>query len=269
MEPFNLIGERAMKIRLAALLSSLALSLSPPANAASAASVECLLDWAETAYPILFAPAGAVTAQLPPYSYRYYSATQAYVGAADDMVYYLGPLTENVLTPVGLLMDWLVAAGCASATAYAPARISATWNTISSGDPTDRRDIAATEWTGDICDPRGLYPTLKTIAIEDLPSTTMLYVENRQCNLTVTIGVCLTAGSLPGPSDGSLEECADDPYATAPANLHFLQLAPGYKAYVSTVNPGASVNIFYCSDNQSLYQGVVPSVSGPLSCLPH
>jgi hypothetical protein len=267
MAKSNLDGERAMKTRLAALLSSLALST--PVHAAEAASVECLLDWAETTYPALFAPAGAVTAQLPPYTYRYYAATNAYVGASADAVYYLGPLTNNALTNIGPLTDWLVTAGCASATAYAPARISATWATTASGDPTDRLNVAATEWAGEICDPRGLYPTLKVIAIEDLPSTSMLYVENRQCNLTVTIGVCLTAGSLPGPSDGTLEECADAPYATAPAKLHFLQLAPGYKGYVSTVNPGASVNIFYCSDSQSLYQGVVPAVTGPLSCLPH
>jgi hypothetical protein len=267
MKSSNLDGERAMNTRLAALLSALVLSL--PVHAADATHVECLLDWAETTYPTLFAPAGAVTAQLPPYTYRYYAATNAYVGASADAVYYLGPLTNHALTNIGPLTDWLVTADCASSTAYAPARISASWAGGVSGDPTDRKNVAATEWTVEICDPRGLYPTLKTVVIEDLPTTTMLYVENRQCNLTVTIGVCLTAGSLPGPSDGSLEECADLPYATAPANLRYVQLTPGYKGYVSTVNSGASVNIFYCSNNQSLYQGVVPSVTGPLSCLPH
>lgn len=256
-----------MNARLAALISALAISL--PAQAADATSVECLLDWAETSYPTLFAPAGAVTAQLPPYTYRYYAATNAYVGASADAVYYLGPLTNQVLTNLGPLTDWLVTAGCASSTVYAPARISASWAGGVSGDPTDRMNVAATEWTGEICDPRGIYPTLKAIVIEDLPTTTMLYVENRQCNLTVTVGVCLTAGSLPGPSDGSLKECARDPYDTAPANLRFLQLAPGYKGYVSTVNSGASVNIFYCSNNQNLYQGVVLPTTGPLTCLPH
>lgn len=254
-----------MKPRLIVLLSSLAIST--PAFAQT--NVECLLDWAETAYPTLFAPAGAVTAQLPPYTYRYYAATDAYVGASTDAVYYLGPLTENVLTNVGPLTDWLITAGCASSTAYAPSRISATWATTSSGDPTNRLNVAATEWNGDICDPRGLFPTLKTLAIEDLPTTTSLYVENHLCNLTVTVAVCLTAGSLPGPSDSNLQECAVDPYDTAPARLHFLQLAPGYKGYVSTVNPGVSVNIFYCSNNQRLYQGVVLPTTGPLTCLPH
>ena len=79
---------------------------------ASPRPVECLLNWAEASYPGLFSPAGAVSQFLAPYVYRYYKASNTYVGAsfADSHVYYLGP--DGVLQDEGDLSTWLVSAGC-------------------------------------------------------------------------------------------------------------------------------------------------------------
>lgn len=72
----------------------------------------CLLDWAEQSYPQLFSPAGAVSQVSPPYTYRYYRNTNAYVGVSstDNHVYYLGP--DGSLQDVGGLPGWLAKAGC-------------------------------------------------------------------------------------------------------------------------------------------------------------
>ena len=73
----------------------------------------CLLDWAETAYPTLFAPAGGATTQTsPPFTYRYYPSTNSYVGfsSTDNHVYYKGP--NGVLQDEGDLTTWTNKAGC-------------------------------------------------------------------------------------------------------------------------------------------------------------
>ncbi len=73
---------------------------------------DCLLNWAETNYVSLFSPAGAATQTLPPYTYRYYKNTNAYVGvsSANNDVYYLGP--DGNLLDVGALSGWLTTAHC-------------------------------------------------------------------------------------------------------------------------------------------------------------
>ena len=73
---------------------------------------ECLFNWAEINYPTLFVPAGSPTLVSSGYTYRYYSATQAYLGVSsvDNHVYYLGP--DGNLQDVGPLSDWLSKAGC-------------------------------------------------------------------------------------------------------------------------------------------------------------
>ncbi|MGJ0483790.1 MAG: alpha/beta hydrolase [Methylomicrobium sp.] len=73
---------------------------------------ECLLDWAERNYSNLFSPAGAKSQFQSPYTYRYYSQANSYVGvsASDNHVYYLGP--ERVLVDVGDLYGWLTKASC-------------------------------------------------------------------------------------------------------------------------------------------------------------
>jgi hypothetical protein len=73
----------------------------------------CILDWAETAYPTLFSPAGGATTQVsPPFTYRYYPATNSYVGfsSADNHVYYKGP--TGVLQDEGAIDAWTGKAGC-------------------------------------------------------------------------------------------------------------------------------------------------------------
>ena len=73
---------------------------------------DCLFNWAEVNYPTLFAPAGATTTVGGIYTYRYYSATNAYVGVSsvDGHVYYLG--SDGVMQDEGTLYYWLPLAGC-------------------------------------------------------------------------------------------------------------------------------------------------------------
>lgn len=82
---------------------------STPANPA-----DCLFNWAERTYATLFAPAGATSITLPPYYYRYYSQTRAYLATSstDNHVYYLGPISGNAILDVGALSTWLATAAC-------------------------------------------------------------------------------------------------------------------------------------------------------------
>jgi hypothetical protein len=75
-------------------------------------SIECLFNWAERNYPTLFAPAGFPTAVWSNYTYRYYSATNTYLGISsiDNHVYYMGP--DGNSQNEGPLSDWLPKAGC-------------------------------------------------------------------------------------------------------------------------------------------------------------
>lgn len=76
--------------------------------------ISCLLNWAETAYPKLFSPAGVNSQVLVPYTYRYYKNTNSYVGVSsvDNHVYYLA--SNGVLQDEGTLASWLLTSGCAS-----------------------------------------------------------------------------------------------------------------------------------------------------------
>jgi len=86
------------------------IALSAPMDAA--AQTECLFNWAEKNYANLFSPAGQATAHWSVYTYRYYPATNAYVGvsSADNHVYYLGP--DGNMADVGALSYWLPFVGC-------------------------------------------------------------------------------------------------------------------------------------------------------------
>jgi hypothetical protein len=80
---------------------------------ASPGNADCLFNWAEGAYPELFAPAAA-SVTFAPYYYRHYSQTNAYLGTSsvDNHVYYLGPISNDALQDVGALSTWLATAGC-------------------------------------------------------------------------------------------------------------------------------------------------------------
>ena len=81
---------------------------------------ECLFNWAEKDYPSLFAPAGSSTAIWDVYTYRHYSATNAYLGVSsvDFHAYYLGP--DGNMQNEGPLSDW-TAKACRSPFANAGA----------------------------------------------------------------------------------------------------------------------------------------------------
>lgn len=74
--------------------------------------IDCLFNWAEIYYPQLFSPAGYASQASPPYYYRYYLKTNAYLGvsSADNHVYYLPP--GGNLLDAGQLSTWLATAGC-------------------------------------------------------------------------------------------------------------------------------------------------------------
>ncbi|MFZ2171062.1 MAG: trypsin-like serine protease [Methylococcaceae bacterium] len=81
-------------------------------NANFLKNLDCLLNWAENAYSNLFSPAGAISQFQSPYTYRYYSNTNSYVGVSsiNNHVYYLSP--DGVLQDVGDLSSWLSTAFC-------------------------------------------------------------------------------------------------------------------------------------------------------------
>ncbi len=91
-----------------------------PASTANAVKMnptsqeQCLLNWAESTpkYAGLFLPVGAATQISPPFTYRYYSQTNTYVGVSSDNnhVYYKGP--NGVLEDIGDLSTWLATAEC-------------------------------------------------------------------------------------------------------------------------------------------------------------
>jgi len=74
----------------------------------------CFFKWAESNYGQFFAPTGNDSLlSFPPYTYRYYSATDTYlaVSSADNHVYYMFG-SDGVTRHAGSLSDWLVTSGC-------------------------------------------------------------------------------------------------------------------------------------------------------------
>jgi hypothetical protein len=76
------------------------------------ARANCLFDWAEKAFPALLTPAGFPTTVWTIYTYRWYSATNSYVGVSsvDNHVYYMG--ADGSLWDQGEFAYWLAQAGC-------------------------------------------------------------------------------------------------------------------------------------------------------------
>ncbi len=75
-------------------------------------NVDCIFSWAEKNYPSLFAPSMSPTQFWTVYTYRYYSATNAYlaVNSINNHVYYMGP--DGSLQDEGPLSYWSPQAGC-------------------------------------------------------------------------------------------------------------------------------------------------------------
>lgn len=70
-------------------------------GAASTAASNRGFNWAEAAYPQLISPGPAVSATAQGYYYRYYPATNSYLGTRDGRVYYLG--TNGLMYDVGTM----------------------------------------------------------------------------------------------------------------------------------------------------------------------
>lgn len=88
------------------------------AQAQSAATTECLLNWVESTYPGAFGPAGAATQAAAGYSYRAYANTGALLGVqnSENQLYYYGPLTNNALLKIDPTYHFLSASGCTAGT---------------------------------------------------------------------------------------------------------------------------------------------------------
>jgi Peptidyl-prolyl cis-trans isomerase (rotamase) - cyclophilin family len=78
-----------------------------------------LFSYLEGAYPEYLSPANPLSSTTPisatasGYYYRYYPASKAYIGTANETVYYLGPLSQNQVITLGSLSDWLKTAATA------------------------------------------------------------------------------------------------------------------------------------------------------------
>lgn len=83
------------------------------ADIATPPNIVCMMNWAQTFYPNLFSPLVSGVQLSSPYTYRYYSDTNAYIGVSsvDNHVYYLGP---DDVSPqdMGELSALLKEAGC-------------------------------------------------------------------------------------------------------------------------------------------------------------
>jgi hypothetical protein len=86
-----------------------------PSPAATLADTEALLNWLEDSYPNYAAPRRPATQTVSPYTFRYYSDTQSYVGVStqNEHLYYLstptglldlGPLSAFDLPPVEVVL---------------------------------------------------------------------------------------------------------------------------------------------------------------------
>ncbi|MBS4097830.1 MAG: DUF1566 domain-containing protein [Sulfuricella sp.] len=81
--------------------------------AALPSAAERVFNWAESAYPELFSPAGETTQTAMGYTYRYYPRENCYLATKDGRVYYLGSLTQDRISDVGALADYLLQAKAA------------------------------------------------------------------------------------------------------------------------------------------------------------
>nr|WP_246312064.1 peptidylprolyl isomerase [Aquabacterium terrae] len=80
---------------------------------ASLASSDRIFNYLEAAYPQYAAPASAPSASAEGYYYRYYAATNAYVGTKDGQLYYLVPALGSQIQSLGAVADWLAIAQAA------------------------------------------------------------------------------------------------------------------------------------------------------------
>lgn len=95
-----------------------AIAVTANAQSTSVNPVDCLFNWAAANYPNLFAPAGAPSGTFGPYYYRYYSQTNAYLGASSadlNVYYYNGAQPGLGVANMGAASSWLTIVACVSA----------------------------------------------------------------------------------------------------------------------------------------------------------
>jgi uncharacterized repeat protein (TIGR02543 family) len=73
---------------------------------------DCIFDWAERDFPQYFAPAKASSAYYQNFYYRYYATTGVYLATNDNILWALGPPTNNALLSLGPMSNFLQPAGC-------------------------------------------------------------------------------------------------------------------------------------------------------------
>lgn len=132
-----------------------------------------------------------------------------------------------------------------------PTWITASWSGGTIGNPNDRTDTEATEWDGSIC-------PASSVGLTNYSVGDVLNIVN-SCTLTVTYAICVSKGSLAQP-EGGLEECATDPFDTSFSQLTFKTITNGVAGDFINSTQNLSINIFYCSDEQTL-------ITGPIRCL--
>ena len=74
---------------------------------APASDADRVFNYLEAAYPQYLSPAGASSTTGFGYYYRYYPGTNAYVGTANGVIYYLVPAIDYNINALGALADWL------------------------------------------------------------------------------------------------------------------------------------------------------------------
>lgn len=72
-----------------------------------------VFNYIEALYPQYAAPASPSSATFDGYYYRYYAATNAYLGSKDGQLYYLVPALSPDIQPLGSMTEWLAAAQAA------------------------------------------------------------------------------------------------------------------------------------------------------------
>lgn len=75
-------------------------------------TADCLFNWAEDIYPQFFTPPIRQNNSVMGYTYRYYSATNNYLGTKDGGVYLYAPSVSDAINNVGTMAYYANLAGC-------------------------------------------------------------------------------------------------------------------------------------------------------------
>jgi peptidyl-prolyl cis-trans isomerase A (cyclophilin A) len=79
----------------------------------SQTSSDRIFNYLEAAYPQYLAPTNGTPGEALGYTFRYYAASNAYVGTKDNQVWYLVPAISSDVNLLGTMPDWLNAAAAA------------------------------------------------------------------------------------------------------------------------------------------------------------